>query len=68
MHYSGKIKDLVTSIRKNKRSDSIKVFYEIVLKGKNLGDTQLYEITFNEQGEIQDVLQIIQDKVDHLEY
>lgn len=68
IHYRGNRRDIITSINKNEPSDSIKVYYEIVLKGKSLGITQLYEITFSEQGEIQDVLQIIQDKADHLEY
>ncbi|MDZ4147149.1 MAG: hypothetical protein U1C58_02595 [Flavobacteriaceae bacterium] len=68
IHYSGKSRDIVAAIRKNEPSDSIKIAYEIVLKGKNLEDTQLYEITFNEQGEVQNILQIIQDKADHLEY
>lgn len=68
IHYSGKSRDIVTSLRKNEPSDSIKFFYEIVLKGKNREDTQLYEITFNEQGEVQNSLLIIQDKADHLEY
>jgi hypothetical protein len=67
-HFEGKNKDMITSINKNQPTDSIKILYEIVLKGKALGNTQLYEITFDVQGEIQDVLQIIQDKADHLEY
>lgn len=67
-NYSGKSTDIITSIRKNEPSDSIKVSYEIVLKGKKLEYTQLYEITFNEQGEIENILEIIQDKADHLEY
>jgi hypothetical protein len=67
-HFEGKNKDMITSINKNEPTDSITILYEIVLKGKALGNTQLYEITFDVQGEIQDVLQIIQDKADHLEY
>jgi hypothetical protein len=68
LHYEGKSKDIMTSINKNRSSDSIKVAYEIVLKGKVLGETQLYEITFDEEGETQAILQVIQDKADHLEY
>jgi hypothetical protein len=68
MQYGGNRKDLLTSINENEPSDSIKVIYEIVLRGKSLGNTQLFEITFNEQGERLDILQIIQDKADHLEY
>ena len=67
-HYTGSNSDLIKSINKNKPSETIKVSYEIVLKGKSLGNMQLYEITFNDQGEMQDTLQIIQDKADHLEY
>jgi len=67
-HYTGSNSDLITSINNNKPSETIKISYEIVLKGKALGNTQLYEITFNDQGEIQDIKQIVQDKVDHLEY
>lgn len=67
-HYSGKSVDIITSIRKNEAINSIKVTYEIVLKGKKLEIAQLYEITFNEQGEIDNILEIIQDKADHLEY
>jgi len=68
IHYRGHPRDITTSINQNKRCESIKVYYEIVLKGKSSGSAQLYEITFSEQGEIQDILQIIQDKADHLEY
>ncbi len=68
IHYSGKSSHIVAAIRKNEPSDLIKIGYEIVLKGKNLEDTNLYEITFNEQGELKNILQIIQDKADHLEY
>jgi len=67
-HYTGSNNDLITSVNKNKLSDEMKVSYEIVLKGKALGNTQLYEITFNDQGEIQNIQQIVQDKADHLEY
>ncbi len=67
-HFKGRNKDIITSINNNEPTASIKVSYEIVLKGKALGNTQLYEITFNEQGEIRGILQIIQDKADHLEY
>jgi len=66
--YTGSNSYLITSINKNKPSETIKFSYEIVLKGKALGNTQLYEITFNDQGEIQDIKQIVQDKADHLEY
>jgi hypothetical protein len=66
--YIGKPVEIITSINKNQPIESIRVSYEIVLKGKALGDTQLYEITFNAQGELQDILQIIQNKADHLEY
>ncbi len=67
-HYSGRHSDIITSIHKNEPSNTVKVYYEIVLKGKNLGNTEQYEITFSEQGEIQNIQQIIQDKADHLEY
>lgn len=68
MQYAGKRIDIITSILNNEPSQSINVSYEIVLRGKALGNTQLFEITFNEQGEIKNVLHIIQDKSDHLEY
>ncbi len=68
MNYTGRGGDIITSMSNNEPSNSIKVSYEIVLKGKALGNTQLYEITFSEQGEIQGILQIVQDKADHLEY
>jgi len=68
MNYVGSHNDLITLINKNEPSDAMKVSYEIVLKGKAPGNTQLFEITFNDQGEIQDIQQIVQDKADHLEY
>jgi len=67
-HYTGPNGDLITSINKNKPSETIKISYEIVLKGRALGNTKLYEITFNDQGEIQNIQQIVQDKADHLQY
>lgn len=68
IHYSGKPRDIITSIDKNEPSEKIDVFYEIVLKGKTNGNTELYEIIFNNQGKIEKIQQIIQDKSDHLEY
>lgn len=68
IQYNGISGDVVNAIIKNEPSDSINISYEIVLKGKNLDGNLLYEITFNDKGEILDVLQIIQDKADHLEY
>jgi len=68
MNYTGSNNNLITSIKKNKPTDRIKFSYEIVLKGKALGNTHLYEITFNDQGEMQNIQQIVQDKADHLEY
>jgi hypothetical protein len=68
MNYTGSNNNLITSLNNNKPTDRIKVSYEIVLKGKALVNTHLYEITFNNQGEIQNIQQIVQDKADHLEY
>ncbi len=67
-HYGGSYSDIITSIHKNESRKLVNIYYEIVLKGKKLGNTEQYEITFNEQGEIQNTRQIIQDKADHLEY
>lgn len=66
--YSGKSSGIITSLRKNESIDSVNVSYEIVLKGKKLDYTQLYEITFTEKGKTATILEIIQDKADHLEY
>lgn len=68
IHYRGDRRDIITSINNNEPSDSIETNYEIVLKGNCLGNAQLYEITFSEQGDVLGVLRIIQDKADHLEY
>jgi sporulation protein YlmC with PRC-barrel domain len=68
MQYIGKQTDITALINENQPSDTIKVSYEIVLKGKALGNMQLYEITFDNQGLVQQIQQIVQDKVDHLEY
>ncbi|NEN22349.1 hypothetical protein G3O08_02390 [Cryomorpha ignava] len=68
IHYSGSHSDILTSIHKNEPGNAVKVYFEIVLKGKNPGNTQEYEITFNAQGEMQHIQMIIQDEADHLEY
>ncbi len=68
IHYRGQPSDILSSLEDTIPNSSVKVFYEIVLKGKASGNTQLYEITFNDLGELQTILQIIQDKADHLEY
>jgi len=68
IQYTGKPKEIIASIHQNEPTDAVKIAYEIVLKGKALGNTQLFEITFNEEGELLDILQIVQDKADHLEY
>lgn len=68
LNYSGKSSHIVAALRTNETSNSIKIAYEIVLKGKNVEETNLYEITFNEQGELKNILQFIQEKADHLEY
>ena len=68
IHYSGQNEDIISAIRRNERDHAINMAYESVLKGKNNNETQLYEITFSEQGALQKSLLIIQDKGDHLEY
>lgn len=68
LNYSGKGSHILAAIKQNEPSDSIKIAYEIVIKGKDLEGTYLYEITFNDQGELQNILEIIPDKADHLEY
>lgn len=67
IQYSGNMSYVIAAIRKNEATNLINVLYEIVLIGKNLEDTHLYEISFNKQGEILNILQIIQEKADHLE-
>lgn len=67
-HYSGSDSDIISSIHKNEPASEVKVYFEIVLKGKNPGNTQEYEITFNAQGEMQHIQMIVQDEADHLEY
>ena len=68
IHYRGQPSDILSSLENSIPNSSIKMFYEVVLKGKTSGNMQLYEITFNDLGELQAILQIIQDKADHLEY
>jgi hypothetical protein len=68
MHYEGQSSDVIAAINDNKSGDGIQVSYEIVLKGTAHRNTRLFEILFDDQGEIQSLLQIIQDKADHLEY
>ncbi len=68
LHYRGRSSDILTSISKNKPSSTIDVFYEIVVRGKALGNVHLYEIQFNHQGELVYIKQIVQDNADHLEY
>ncbi len=68
IHYKGKPSDIITPLDKNGPSKIVAIFYEIVLKGKDNGNTELYELTFNNQGKIEKIQQIIQDKSDHLEY
>ncbi|MDN5215108.1 hypothetical protein QQ020_23705 [Fulvivirgaceae bacterium BMA12] len=66
--YKGKPEDIITSINNDKPNPAVETAYEIVLKGKSSGIAHLYEVTFNEHGEIHHFEQIIQEKADHLEY
>lgn len=68
IQYRERRENIISVINENMPADSNKIVYEIVLKGKSLRNTQLYEITFNNHGEIQNILMVIQDKADHLEY
>lgn len=68
IHYHGKPSDILIAINKKEPNQKATLLYEIVLKGKTEEDTALYELTFNHQGLLQQIKQIIQDKADHLEY
>ena len=68
IHYNGKPSDILTAINKKEQNENVTLFYEIILKGKTEEGTELYELTFNHQGTLQKIQQIVQDKADHLEY
>lgn len=68
IQYSGESSKIVSFVTKNKPSTAVQTAYEIVLKGKNISGTHLYEVSFNEKGELKQILKITQDKATHLEY
>lgn len=68
LNYTGSGSDILQTIEKSQQVGSVKIAYEIVLKGKNKEGTSLYELTFSEEGELLKFLKIKQAKADHLEY
>jgi hypothetical protein len=68
LQYKGQSKDILMAIHQEKNSHQITTSYEIVVRGKAQGIVQLYEISFSEQGVMNNISQIIQNKADHLEY
>jgi hypothetical protein len=56
----GRNDDTLTFINSNEAKLSLRISYEIVLKGKTVENAQLYEIAFNDDIEIQQVHQIEQ--------
>lgn len=68
IQYSAEIPVLL-AILNNKPDQSVsKVQYEIVVKGKKTGRPKLFELTFTENGELLETLEIIFRNTDNLEY
>lgn len=66
--YLGKAQEVLKFIKNEQREVPLEKNYEIVVKGKNDEGVHLYEITFNEKGELVNKSRIIFKSSDHLEY
>lgn len=67
-NYPAESFNILNTIKQRSQDHPIKPFYEIVLIGKIEHASTLFELTFNELGKLIDVLEIIPNKSDHLEY
>ncbi len=68
IHYSSESHDLLEVLNNKTTRSNLKVKYEIVAKGKKTGRPGLYELTFNDEGNLLESSKIIFRNTDNLEY
>ena len=68
LQYIGNVYSLTQAINSNSPDQTIVKNYETVIKGKNEDGMKLYEITFDESGQIIGKEEIVFKNADHLEY
>lgn len=66
--YRGSSSELQEVLQKEGVLSSAQIRYEIVIKGRNDDGVKLYEITFDEEGQLLEQRQIIFRNSEHLEY
>lgn len=66
--FTGSVLQLQNLLREEAGLDGYTIHYELELKGTKSGDKALYEITFDEAGQITRQRQIIFKNANHLEY
>ncbi len=68
LQYSGPDQVIIDAIQRETISSTLTTKYEIITKGRNESGTQLYEITFDKNGEMIKKAVIVFKSSDHLEY
>jgi len=68
VQYSGEIKSFIHFLKSTNPMKNFMVRYELIVKGKNKDGIELYEITFNENGEMIKTEKIIFRNTDNLEF
>lgn len=68
VQFSGTIKSFQNFLDNNDPLNNYRVNYELIVKGKSGNQTELYEITFNQNGELINTEKIIFRNTDNLEF
>jgi hypothetical protein len=68
VQYSGAIKSFQNFLDNENPLHNYHIYYELIVKGKSDKQTELYEITFNPQGEMVKTEKIIFRNTDNLEF
>lgn len=68
VQYSGPIASFADFLNEPNRDEQYKIHYELVVKGKKNRQWNLFEMTYNSQGELEKTEQIILRNTDNLEF
>ena len=68
VQYSGKIDSFADFIATSDKAKQYTIYYELVVKGRKNREWNLYEMTYNNRGELEKTEQIILRNTDNLEF
>lgn len=68
VQYSGTINSFADFIAESEKAKQYTIYYELVVKGRENREWNLYEMTYNNRGELEKTEQIILRNTDNLEF